>query len=105
MKGDNFELRRRSGAAARMGRFGVAEFYSKGTSEEEILKGMGGLRLSCLSFDLMKFNSIRIVFAGVLFKNFKQRWRRYTLLVMRLLMGCKTHGILAWLRAFLANIF
>ena len=44
----------------------------EGTLEIEILEGVGGLSLSCLSFDFMGFTSIRILFAGLLFKNIKR---------------------------------
>ena len=73
MKGDNFESRRgNGGAGGGMGRFLGGRISFEGTSGEEILDGVDDLNLTCLRFDSMGFNSIRIFFAGALFRKFKK---------------------------------
>ena len=61
MKGDNSESRRgNGGAGGGMGRFLGGRILFEGTSGEEILDGVDDLNLTCLGFDSMGFNSIRI---------------------------------------------
>ena len=73
MKGDNSELRRgRGGVGGGIGRFLGGRILFEGTSGEEILEGVDDLNLTCcLGFDFMGFDSIGILFAGALFRNFK----------------------------------
>ena len=69
MKGDNFDLRRGSGAGGGIGRFLGGRILLEGKSGREILEGVNDFNLTCLGFDFMGFNSIGIFFAGFLFRN------------------------------------
>ena len=55
-----------------MGRFLGGRISFEGTSGEEILDGVDDLNLTCLGFDSMGFNSIRIFFAGAVFRKFNK---------------------------------
>ena len=73
MKGDNSESRRgNGGAGGGMGRFLGGRILFEETSGEEILDGVDDLNLTCLGFDSMGCNSIRIFFAGALFRKFNK---------------------------------
>ena len=73
MKVDNSKLRRgNSDAGGGIDRLLGGRILFEGTSDEEIVKGVDDLNLTCLGFDLMGFNSIGIFFAGFLFRNFNK---------------------------------
>ena len=73
MKGDNSESRRGSGGAGGgMGRFLGGRIFFVETSGEGTLEDVDDLNWTCLGFDFMGFNSIGILFAGVLFRNFSK---------------------------------